>query len=166
MSEPNNYELQQKSQYYADFNESGNIAAFYVDEIHRGNIPEAALPITFEEWQTFSANANAYKLDGETIREKTEQEIAEESTDLPLVLESTEQNVDRLENDNIATMLALAEAYETSVRNNAQREQESLDTMLALTEAYGLVIEQQATIESLTTRLEVLETVFALEVSD
>lgn len=64
--------------YFVDFNDAGNIAGFYVDEIHGDAIPKTAIPITEEEWQTYSAAPHRYKLDGETIREKTADELAAE----------------------------------------------------------------------------------------
>ena len=64
--------------YYADFDEAGNITGFYVDQIHGTNIPETAIPITTEAWQTYSAAPHRYKLDGDTIREKTADELAAE----------------------------------------------------------------------------------------
>lgn len=119
----------------------------------------------FEEWQLYSNNANLYKLDGEAFREKTQQEIDKEIAQLPPAPESTEQKVTRLEEENVATMLALAEAYETSDRHNSEREKEGIDTMFALTEAYGLVVEQQTLIEeqqiaidALKVRLDALDT--------
>jgi len=61
-------------QYFVDFKGDGNIAGFYIDEIHQ-NIPKSAVPITIEEWQEYSADASRYKLDGETIRAKTQEEL-------------------------------------------------------------------------------------------
>lgn len=69
-------------QYYADFDETGNIVGFYVDDINKV-IPETAIPITFDEWQTYLTNTSRYKLDGDTIREKTPEEIAEEEANRP-----------------------------------------------------------------------------------
>lgn len=83
MDEIINEETPQPPQYYADFDESGNIAGFYVDEIHGDNIPETAIPITFDEWQTYLTNTSRYKLDGDIIREKTPEELAEEEANRP-----------------------------------------------------------------------------------
>lgn len=69
-------------QYYADFDETGNIVGFYVDDINKV-IPETAIPITFDEWQTFLPDTSKWKLDGDSIREKTPEEIAEEETNRP-----------------------------------------------------------------------------------
>ncbi|WP_438347288.1 hypothetical protein ACP8HI_16485 [Paenibacillus sp. FA6] len=66
------------TQYYADFNKKGNIIGFYVNDIHGDNIPETAISISLNEWKLYSANANAYKFDGERIREKNQEEIDEE----------------------------------------------------------------------------------------
>lgn len=69
---------EQQPQYYADFDESGNIAAFYVDDIHGNNIPKSAIPITYDEWQMYLTDSSRWKLDGDVIREKTQEEIDEE----------------------------------------------------------------------------------------
>jgi len=64
--------------YYADFDEAGNITGFYVDQIHGTNIPETAIPITQEQWETYAAAPHRYKLDSGVIREKTADELAAE----------------------------------------------------------------------------------------
>lgn len=76
-------ETPQPPQYYAAFDETGNIAAFYVDEIHGDSIPDTAIPITIREWQTFLQETSKWKLDGDTIREKTQEEIDEEIANRP-----------------------------------------------------------------------------------
>ncbi|GIP35517.1 hypothetical protein [Paenibacillus sp. J2TS4] len=70
-------------QYYADFDDFGNIVAFYVDEIHGDSIPDTAIPITYGEWQMYLTDTSRYKLDGDTIREKTQEEIDEEIANRP-----------------------------------------------------------------------------------
>lgn len=69
-------------QYYADFDEMGNIVGFYVDEIH-DEIPDTAVPIIYDEWQTYLTNTSKWKLDGDAIREKTQEEIAEAEANRP-----------------------------------------------------------------------------------
>ena len=64
-------------QYYVNIDENGSIAGFYVDTIHDA-IPEGAIPITQEQWETYAAAPHRYKLDGEAIREKTADELAAE----------------------------------------------------------------------------------------
>lgn len=64
-------------QYYVVFDEAGNISGFYVDSIHT-EIPGTAIPITVEQWQTYSAAPHRYKLDESEIREKTADELAAE----------------------------------------------------------------------------------------
>ncbi|CAH1212342.1 hypothetical protein PAECIP111893_03523 [Paenibacillus plantiphilus] len=99
--------------YYVDFNERGSITGFYVDEIHGENIPEEAIPITVEQWQTYSGAASLYKLDEETIRLKTEQELADEAAALPPAPKSPEQQrIEQLEADNVSLMTAMADIYE------------------------------------------------------
>lgn len=71
-------------QYYVDTDEFGSIVGFYVDTIHGENIPETAMTITIEEWQTYSADASLYKRDGETIRAKTQQELDDEAAARPV----------------------------------------------------------------------------------
>lgn len=100
-------------QYYVDFNKRGSITGFYVNEIHGENIPEAAIPITFEQWQTYSASANLYKLDGDTIRLKTQTELDAEAATLPPAPKSPEQQrIEQLEADNVSLMTAMADMYE------------------------------------------------------
>ncbi len=70
-------------QYYADFDDSGNIAGFYVDEIHGNNIPESAIPIDEADWLTYSADAAKFKRDGDVIREKTAEELESERAARP-----------------------------------------------------------------------------------
>lgn len=70
-------------QHYADTDEDGNIIGFYVDQIHGDNIPEMAIPITFEEWQAYIQGAHLYKRDGDVIREKTQQELDDEAAARP-----------------------------------------------------------------------------------
>jgi len=65
-------------QYYVAFDSAANIAGFYVDEIHGDDIPETAIPITAEQWQTYAAAPHRYKLDSGVIREKTADELAAE----------------------------------------------------------------------------------------
>lgn len=62
-------------QYYVNFDEHGNISAFYVDIVHFDAIPDTAIPISVEDWNKYSTDAGRYKLDGEVIREKTVQEL-------------------------------------------------------------------------------------------
>lgn len=69
-------------QYYVEFDEAGSIYTFYVDDIHE-NIPESAIPITVDEWQLYLVDRSKWKLDGDTIREKTPEEIAEEEANRP-----------------------------------------------------------------------------------
>ncbi|MEC0092924.1 hypothetical protein [Paenibacillus macquariensis] len=89
------------TQYYADFNESGNITGFYVNTIHGENIPEAALPITIEEWQLYSSNSYLYKFDGEAIREKTPEEIAGEYVEPEPIPKTEDQlRIELLEQEN------------------------------------------------------------------
>jgi len=90
--------------------------------------------------------------------------LDEEAAALPPVPESTEQKVERLEDESLSAMLALAEVYEDSGAQNAEQEQDSITTMLALTETYGQIVaseaaiaEQQSIIAALTARLEALE---------
>lgn len=69
-------------QYYADFDEDGNITGFYVNTIN-DVIPQGAMPITTADWQMYSSDAGKYKLDGDTIREKTQQELDDEAAARP-----------------------------------------------------------------------------------
>lgn len=66
------------SQFYVEFNPDGNIRTFYNDEIHGENIPEEAIPITFEQWQSYTANAYLYRKnesEGDPARLKTQEEL-------------------------------------------------------------------------------------------
>jgi hypothetical protein len=79
------------TQYYVNFNEVGNIIGFYVDDIHGEDIPETAKTITADEWQTLSADANRYKLDGEDVRLKTQIELDAEYAEQPAPEKTPEQ---------------------------------------------------------------------------
>jgi len=70
---------------------------------------------------------------------------------------TTETRVSQLESENVATMLAVSEVYETSTLANKTREQEAIDTMLGLAEAYEMIVAQQAIIDSLSARVDSLE---------
>lgn len=87
-------------QYYVTFKNNGNISGFYVDTINGANIPSEAVPITIEDWQTYSADARLYRLDADsiTIRLKTQVELDEESAAQPPAQKTPEQErVDQLE---------------------------------------------------------------------
>ncbi|MBB6673029.1 hypothetical protein [Cohnella nanjingensis] len=145
------------SQYYVNFDASGNVSGFYLDELHGDTIPETAKPITEAEWQRFTHEAWKWKFDGERIREKTQAELDEENANLPPIKKSPEQRITELEGESVQTMLAVAEAYETAVADNAQREQEAVDTMLGLTEVYDLFLQQQETIQTLRAEVDALK---------
>ncbi|GIQ63724.1 hypothetical protein PACILC2_22920 [Paenibacillus cisolokensis] len=88
-------------QYYVDFYLDGNISGFYVDEIHGDAIPESAVPITIEEWQTYSTDARLYKRDGDMIRLKTPEELDEEAANQPPAPKTPEQErIEALEAEN------------------------------------------------------------------
>src|SRR5690625_344087 len=108
-TEPEVEEEKVEPQYYADFDESGNIAGFFLNEIHGDNIPETAIPITDEEWQTYIEDSNKYKLDGDSIREKTQEELDAEEEARP---KPPPSRIEMLEQENLMNMLALAELHE------------------------------------------------------
>ncbi|WP_010279885.1 hypothetical protein [Paenibacillus senegalensis] len=87
-------------QYYADFDDKGNMSGFYVDEIHGDAIPKTAIPITEEEWRAYVAETWKYKLDNGTIREKTQEELDEEAAKLPPAPPSAEERITQLEAEN------------------------------------------------------------------
>jgi len=113
------------SQYYVSFDSVGNIAGFYERSIHGDAIPDTAIPITVEEWQTYAAEPQRYKLDGETIREKTQQEIDDEIAARPPVPKS---RTELLEEENALLALELAQAQ---IRLE-QAEQEQATLLLEL----------------------------------
>lgn len=84
-------------QYYADFKENGDIAGFYVDEIHGSAIPALAIPITVEQWELYISDASKYRLDNGNIREKTQQELDDESSNQPPVEPSIESRLQAAE---------------------------------------------------------------------
>jgi hypothetical protein len=116
---------EKQPQYYVDFDQSGNIAGFYVDEIHGDAIPKTAIPITEEEWQAYAAAPHLYRLDGETIREKTPEEIEAERAQRPPAPKS---QVEVLEEENALLALELAQ---TQLRLE-QAEQEHAVLLLEL----------------------------------
>lgn len=88
---------EKQPQYYVDFDQSGNIAGFYVDEIHGDAIPKTAIPITEDEWRTYVSAPQLYKLDGEMIREKTQEEIEDELAQQPPLPPSLAQRIEAAE---------------------------------------------------------------------
>jgi len=110
-----------QSQYYVAFDSAGNIAGFYVDTIHGDAIPETAIPITQEQWETYSAAPHLYKLDGDTIREKTPEEIEAEWAQRPPAPKS---RMELLEEEN--ALLALELAQTQAKLDQAEQEQAAL----------------------------------------
>jgi hypothetical protein len=109
-----------QSQYYVVFDGQGNIEGFY-DTALSAAIPETAIPISPEQWETYAAAPHRYKLDGETIREKTQQEIDDEIAARPPVPKS---RTELLEEENALLALELAQ---TQLRlEQAEREQAAL----------------------------------------
>ena len=107
--------------YYVEFDETGNIAGFYVDTIHGDAIPETAIPITVEQWQAYAAAPHLYRLDCETIREKTPEEIEAERAQRPPAPKS---RMELLEEENALLAFELAQ---TRLRlEQAEQEQASL----------------------------------------
>jgi hypothetical protein len=96
-----------QTQYYVDFDQSGTIAGFYVDTIHGDAIPETAIPITVEEWQTYAAAPHLYKLDNGVIREKTPEEIEAERAQRPPEPPTLEQRLQATEQALLALMEVL-----------------------------------------------------------
>jgi len=82
-----------KQQYFVDFDDNGSVSGFYVDEIHGDNIPASAIPITIEQWQEYVADSHLYKLDGETIRLKTADELLAEQAAQPPIAKSIQQEL-------------------------------------------------------------------------
>lgn len=59
----------------------------------------------------------------------------------------------QLQEDNMNTMLAVAESYEMAITQDEQRGQETLDAMLAVAEVYETMLAMQARIDDLEARL-------------
>lgn len=99
-------------QYFVDINEPGDIVGCYLNEIHGDNIPATARSITVEEWRIYSVNAALYKMDGETIRKKTPEEIEAEYVEPTPDPPSPEQlRIEQLEADNLTLMMAVFDLY-------------------------------------------------------
>jgi hypothetical protein len=111
-------------QYYADFDNAGNIVGFYVDHIH-SNIPKTAIPITEEDWRVYSVAPHMFKRDGDIIREKTQEEIDAEQAQRPPAPKS---RVELLEEEN--ALLALELAQKQIRLEQAEQEQAALLLML------------------------------------
>lgn len=110
-------------QYYADINQDGAIIGLYIDQIH-SNIPETAVQISEEQWQKIASDSWRYKWDGTQIREKSEQELADERANQP----QPKSPIQILEDENALLALELALAQ---VRLE-QMEQEQADLLLML----------------------------------
>lgn len=91
----------QPPQHYAEFDESGNLCAFYINTIHKDAIPEHAIPISEEDWRLYNENGTwKYKLDNGIIREKTQEELDAEAANLPPLPPSPEERITQLEAEN------------------------------------------------------------------
>jgi len=97
-----------QSQYYVVFDDQGNIEGFY-DATLSAAIPEAAVPITPEQYEAYSAAPHRYKLDGDTIREKTPEEIEAERAQRPPAPPTLQQRVEAAEQALIALMEAMSD---------------------------------------------------------
>lgn len=103
-------------QYYVDFDSKSNICGFYVNTIHGNNIPESAIPITTELWQTYSNNSNRYKRDGDDIREKTQEEIdAEVSAQPPIPLTPDQMKIEQMKIENEQLNMSIIEIWESII---------------------------------------------------
>jgi len=91
--------------YFATFKENGDISGFYVDTIHGESIPANAMKITEDQWKLFSVNANLYKLDGDTVRPKTQEERDAELAALPPAPPSLADRIAYLEELELLRML-------------------------------------------------------------
>src|SRR5690625_3500094 len=96
-------------QYYIVFDSNGDVAGFYVDEIHGDDIPSDAIPISTEDWQTYSADASKYKLDGDVIRSKTQQELDDEAAARPPAPKTPLQKLEEADLDNKEAIASLYE---------------------------------------------------------
>ena len=99
--------MENKPQYYVSFDSVGNIAGFYERSIHGDAIPETAIPITTEAWQTYVAAPHLYKLDNGVIREKTPEEIEAERAQRPPEPPTLEQRLQATEQALLALMEVL-----------------------------------------------------------
>lgn len=59
------------------------------------------------------------------------------------------ERLKEVEAESVATMLAVAEAYENQMVSDANREDEAVSTMMGLSEAYEMILTLQARIEAL-----------------
>ena len=96
-------------QYYVVFNDEGGIDGFYVNTIHGDDIPEAAIPISTEDWRTYSADASKYKLDDGVIRAKTQQELDDEEAARPPAPKTPLQKLEEADLDNKEAIASLYE---------------------------------------------------------
>lgn len=78
-------------EFYVTFKVNGDISAFYERGIHGDTIPEDAMPITIEQWKLYITNTQLYKKDGDSIREKTQQELDDEAANQPTPDKTPEQ---------------------------------------------------------------------------
>ncbi|WP_010278772.1 hypothetical protein [Paenibacillus senegalensis] len=104
-------------QYYADYDDNGNLSGFYVDEIHGEGIPGKAIPITEEEWQTYLSNQGKYKVEDGTIREKTQQELDEEAANQP---PAPPEPIEQLQQQNAQLLMSSAQQSVTIQQQQGQ----------------------------------------------
>lgn len=134
-----NKEEIQQLQYYAHFDDIGNISGFYELTMHGDSIPDKAIPITEEEWQIYVSESWRYRINDGTIRGKNQQELDEEAANRTPAPPSLDERMETLETESINTMIGLTEVYETTAIKDAERKSENISTMSALTEVYELV---------------------------
>lgn len=100
-----------------------------------------------------------YRLVGDTIEQRSQDDLDAEWAARPSTPSSPEQRIGELEAESVQTMLAVAGVYETVEADNATREEEGVNTMLGLTEAYDTIMQQQVVIDDLIARVAALERV-------
>lgn len=94
------------NQYYVLFDGAGNVIAFYTSEINGENIPTEAKEITDSQWSEYIAASHLYKLDGELIRKKTQEEVDAETAAQPPRPPSIEERLQATE-DALTALLGL-----------------------------------------------------------
>lgn len=100
---------------------------------------------TEDEYGIYKTRTNEHGIT-ETLTTRKQKWVDEnppqESEPLPVPLE---KRVEKVEEESFNTMVAVAEVFEESIKN----ETENLDTMIAISEVYEIILDLQSQIDTL-----------------
>lgn len=107
--------------------------------------------------QDFSVPGVQYRINLETKKLEFSYPDPNEPDAEPVYQAPLSEEVALAKSDAEMALLALADVYEKQIADNASREEDSITSMMGLAEAYELIMQQQAVIDEMNTRLQTLE---------